>query len=384
MYSLQQYGEMIADKVRMNAFEEAIRRVVRPGDVVVDLGAGTGIMSLLACKYGASTVYAIEPSDFVHVAAQVVAENGFANRVRFYQGDSRQVELPERSDVIVSDLRGPVPWCHGHIPAIADARERFLKNGGTMIGRRDVVFGALIEAPGAYRRVLSPWSEGPLGFRMNAAVQAALNQRSEQVLNAGQLVGNPCEVATLDYFTLSSSDLDAQFEIITDRVATVHGLVLWFEAELAEGVRLSTSPNVEAPTVYGNLFFPLNEIFRVGPGSKVGVRLVAKDVGDEHHWSWITSWGEEPDCQIQRQSTVFHTPPSETVIRVPEPTQAHELTAKGRLVREVLKMVDGATSIDDLTIRVLDKFPIELGTEDEARHTVGSIVGRYAKVGNAG
>ena len=58
-YSIRDYGTMMADEVRTNAYAEALRRAVRPGDVVLDLGAGTGIFSLLACRFGARRVHAV-------------------------------------------------------------------------------------------------------------------------------------------------------------------------------------------------------------------------------------------------------------------------------------------------------------------------------------
>jgi type I protein arginine methyltransferase len=85
MYSIEDYGAMIADRVRMNSYHEALRRRVRPGDVVVDLGAGTGIFALLACRFGARRVYAIEPTDAILVAREIAAANGHAERIEFIQ-----------------------------------------------------------------------------------------------------------------------------------------------------------------------------------------------------------------------------------------------------------------------------------------------------------
>src|SRR5512136_2014557 len=109
MYSVAAFGEMIADRVRMEAYAEALRRTVRPGSVVADLGTGTGIMSLIACKCGARRVYAIDPSDAVQLAAETARDNGFGDRVVVIQKRSTDVTLPERADVIVSDMRGVLP-----------------------------------------------------------------------------------------------------------------------------------------------------------------------------------------------------------------------------------------------------------------------------------
>lgn len=85
MYSIAGYGRMIADSVRMEAYSRALRQCIRPSSVVIDLGAGTGIFSLLTCQYGARRVYAIEQDDAISVARAHAAANGYADRIVFVQ-----------------------------------------------------------------------------------------------------------------------------------------------------------------------------------------------------------------------------------------------------------------------------------------------------------
>src|SRR5688572_25765075 len=120
MYSVAGYGSMMADLVRMDACVEALRRAVRPGSVVLDLGAGTGVFSLLACKLGARRVFAVEPNDAIQVARQAAAANGCGDRIDFFQELSTKISLPEAADVIISDLRGVLPWFTQHLPSILD------------------------------------------------------------------------------------------------------------------------------------------------------------------------------------------------------------------------------------------------------------------------
>jgi hypothetical protein len=83
MYSLRNFGDMIGDSARFNAYTKAISRSVRPGDVVAEIGCGPAIFSLLACRAGAKRVYAIETEDVIDVARQIAGANGFADRVHF-------------------------------------------------------------------------------------------------------------------------------------------------------------------------------------------------------------------------------------------------------------------------------------------------------------
>src|SRR5215475_13893200 len=109
MYSLDEFGEMVGDVLRFSAYSDAIASAVRLGDSVADIGTGPGAFALLACKAGARKVYAIDTESVVEFGRQFAAANGFSGRIEFLRGDSRQILLPERADVIVSDIRGALP-----------------------------------------------------------------------------------------------------------------------------------------------------------------------------------------------------------------------------------------------------------------------------------
>jgi len=138
---------MIADKKRMAAYEQALRQAIKPGCVVLDIGTGTGILALLACRLGARRVYAIEPNDAIELAREIAATNGYAKSIEFIQELSTKVTLAEQADVIVSDLRGILPFLPGNVPAVADARRRFLAPGGIMIPQQDELWAAVVHAP---------------------------------------------------------------------------------------------------------------------------------------------------------------------------------------------------------------------------------------------
>ena len=141
MYSISGYGQMITDDARMAAYSAALRQSVKPGCTVLDIGTGTGILALLACQYGAGSVYAIEPDNAIEVARKIASANGYSNRIHFIQKLSTEVKLPVKADVIISDLRGVLPLFQSHLPSIIDARERLLAPGGALIPQRDTIMG---------------------------------------------------------------------------------------------------------------------------------------------------------------------------------------------------------------------------------------------------
>jgi len=158
MYNLVDYGAMIAYRSRTSAYARALEARIVPGAVVLDIGAGPGIMSLLACHAGAGKIYAVESEDVIQVAVQAAADNGFSDRIQFIQAMSTEIDLPEKVDVIVSDIHGPTPLFGKSLVSILDARDRFLKPEGWIIPERETIWAALISSPALYDQFFNAWT----------------------------------------------------------------------------------------------------------------------------------------------------------------------------------------------------------------------------------
>ncbi len=150
---------MLLDRGRISAYAHALQKYVQPDSIVVDIGCGPGVLSLLACRFGARKVYAIEPSDVIACARDAARENGFADRIVFLQGLSTALTISEKADIIVGDIHGVLPFFGNSLHSLIDARNRFLAPSGRMIPLRDSVWVALVEAPDRYRELVSPFVE---------------------------------------------------------------------------------------------------------------------------------------------------------------------------------------------------------------------------------
>src|SRR5277367_3264340 len=134
--SLLQFHQWhISSPVTMGAYRNAIQQVVRPGDVFLDLGAGTGILSCQACAAGAARAYAVEYTDIADLIPQFAAENGFADRIIMRKGHSFDVQLPEKTDVIVASMLDSFGIDNNLLAVASDAVQRLLKPGGAIIPR---------------------------------------------------------------------------------------------------------------------------------------------------------------------------------------------------------------------------------------------------------
>ena len=135
---------MIRDQIRTEAFKRAIEAVVRPGDVVLDVGAGSGVLSMFAARAGASRVYAVEQTSIAVLAQELVAANRLSDVIEVIQGDAMDIELPGRVDVIVSEWLGGFGIDEGMLVPVIAARDRWLKPGGIMIPRSVTAWTALV------------------------------------------------------------------------------------------------------------------------------------------------------------------------------------------------------------------------------------------------
>jgi len=116
MYSLSDYGAMIADASRVEAYSKAIAKAVQPGDSVLEIGCGPGAFALLACQAGARKVYAIDSDEIVHFARDLAIANGFVNHNSFWhERIMTDLDLtPEEQDYIRTNaallLQKQEPW----------------------------------------------------------------------------------------------------------------------------------------------------------------------------------------------------------------------------------------------------------------------------------
>ena len=145
MYAeIEVHRTMICDRVRTEGFRRAIDAVVRPGDIVLDIGAGSGILSMFAARAGAAHVYAVERTTVAVLAQDLAVANGFAGIIEVIHGDVMDVELPQPVDVIVSEWLGGFGIDEGMLPPVIAARDRWLKPGGVMIPQTVTAWAALV------------------------------------------------------------------------------------------------------------------------------------------------------------------------------------------------------------------------------------------------
>ncbi len=309
---LEYHGDMLADAVRVGAFRRALDAVIKPGDVVLDLGAGTGIMSALACRAGASRVYLIEEGPVMAFAEEVLSVNGFGARVVPVRGLSTGSQLPEPVDVIVSETIGVAGFDEGILGYVIDARRRFARPGQAaprMIPAALSLWAAPVTAAIVHENCVGRWAEGLVDLDLGPLHQRASNHLYIRRIDPAWLAAPGQELARADLLTVNQTLLQGRARYVFPRATTVHGFAVWFESELAPGIRLSNAPgpfasNANVGDHWSHGFLPVLEPLTITAGAELTLEM---DVDDGMLWRW--SGNVEPGARFD-QCTASGMPPA--------------------------------------------------------------------------
>ncbi len=301
---IEYHRTLIADRVRNEAFASALEAVIEPGKTVVaDIGAGTGLLALMAMKLGAREVYLYEAAEVAEVAEKILKANR-ARNCHLMPCHSTEMQDPPKADLIISETLGNYPFEEDIIETLNDARRRFLKRGGTIIPRRIEQFVAPVITDRIHRE-LCVWDDVGFDLDLRSAKRMSLNNiyvrtlQIEDLLNKGR---NAKAWDGVDFTKRNSSNRkgEASWRLLSAK--TIYGFATWWTAELTPTVHLSTAP--DAPrTHWEQLYFPLMSPIKARPGETLAISLrsrTSRDAGT--HVAWTVEVRDANDSQRERQS----------------------------------------------------------------------------------
>jgi len=236
---------MLNDEDRNTAYATAIARAVRPGDVVLDIGTGTGLLAMLAARAGAAHVFSCEAEPLIADAArQIIAANGYADRITVIDRKSTDlrvgVDLPAPADVVITEIFDCALLGEDALPTLDHAREHLLVEGGRMVPARGRLWGQLVASDRlrAHNQVSTACGFDVSGFNRFRSLEyfsTYLGNHPHQPLTA------PFPLLGLDF----TADCPASREVVKV-VPTVDGtcdaIAFWFDLDLVPGVSLSNGP----------------------------------------------------------------------------------------------------------------------------------------------
>jgi SAM-dependent methyltransferase len=371
MYSLWDYRRMLDDPVRVGAYAQALRESVRPDDVVLDVGCGFGVFTVLAARLGARMAYGIDPNPAVSLAPDVARENGVQSRVRFWRGLTEDVELDPAPTLLVGDVRGVLPFNAGAVAAWNGALRR-LAPGARTIPASDVLLAQPIRSETLHRsaRVLDDIGGVSLRSLGGPLANGAANRLGDEIL-----LGAAQPLFTIDYGRPLVARWEGEARFALPPGTLVDGVILGFEAHLTSSVTYrSFGPG--SATAYGACYLPCPERVVIGDAGQMSLRLRVREGVSHPLMLWAV---DVPGAQGEWQSELLGDPIPLDVVRAAQPDhrpaadpdddlQGALLTAfhRGRSVGEAVE--DALAALPDVTdVAKVERRAAELAQRRQAR-----------------
>merc|ERR1711953_1524884 len=224
------HEEMLKDEVRTLTYRNSMwhNKHLFKGKVVLDVGCGTGILSMFAAKAGAKMVIGVDMSSIVDHAKQIVKDNKLDDVVTIIRGKVEEISLPEgvdKVDIIISEWMGYCLFYESMLDTVLYARDKWLAPGGLMFPDKATLY-------------------------ISAIRKVALTEPLVDVVDRNQVVTGNCLVKEIDIQTLKKEEIpfEAPFHLQIRRNDYVQALVTFFNIEFTpchKRVGFSTAP--EAP-----------------------------------------------------------------------------------------------------------------------------------------
>jgi SAM-dependent methyltransferase len=240
---------MLNDARRTGAYLQAIRQVVRPDSIVLDIGTGTGVLATAAAGAGAEHVYAIDAATGSWARA-VAKANGLADRVTVLDGWSARIELPHRANMLITETLGDDPLSERMLETVIDARQRLLQPDAITVPAVVRIVAVPVQIPAVHianRRfssaLTSRWGDA-YGIEFSPLLQANVEAATMLAAHPSGMgdwreLAEPTVVASVPLATILSPVIDASATVSASYEGVCNAVVVYFEADLCEGVTLA-------------------------------------------------------------------------------------------------------------------------------------------------
>ncbi len=288
---------MIADKVRMNAYKNAIKQAGKdhPQAIWIDVGAGLGPLSLFAAKWSdPKKIYAIEQAESVVTLARKVINSQptlLREKIELLQGSSLDITLPQQADILLTETIGNFGIEEGMLQLLNDAKKRFLKQDAIIIPSEIEFIIAPIESNRCYQRI-NFWKKLHCGLDFSAVVPHAASTVYHHRALPTELLGPPQKMGSIEFTSpkIIEERIFLNSSHIITRPGTLHGFIGWFKAHLYGNTFLSNTPLTKhTPFNWTQAFFPIagieNKSLKIKKGQLIAFSIDWNLVNNQLHWN---------------------------------------------------------------------------------------------------
>jgi predicted RNA methylase len=258
-FPILQAASLLSHKSRIRKFKQAIEREIKPGDYVIDIGTGTGILAILAAQQGARVTAIDANSESLRYAKQAASMNNVDDRIEFVHSHFLDFKSKDKADAVICEMLSSVMLIEQQIPASHYARKNLLKREGKLIPEEVQLYVMPVENEILWNRFSIEEMKFP------RLPQTALRGQSIYLADLQKLV-----TIDLTEDTHKPVQIETVLEFDVVQKGTVHGLLGMFEATLCQGIRLTMEDG------WRDLFLPLTESKDVEIGEHLSIFLAFK------------------------------------------------------------------------------------------------------------
>jgi protein arginine N-methyltransferase 1 len=302
---IEYHRTLIADKARNEALIAALKRVIVPGKTVVaDIGAGSGLLGLMASRLGAKEVHLYEASEEVAQVAAAVLKQNRARNCHLYPCRSTDMLDAPNVDVIVSETLGNYALEENIIETLADAVKRMLNPGGIVIPSKISQFAAPVIAP-RLSQELDAWRDVGHGLDLEPARTMSVNNVYVRLIEPDELLDGGQSSQMWDDIDLTRPQKGSRRgEMVwtLERQATIYGFAYWWTAALGGNLEISTAPTAPR-THWEQLYFPLGAPIIAKKGQSVFLSLRSRSSEETGtHLAWTAVHRDADGNSVARQA----------------------------------------------------------------------------------
>ncbi len=306
---IDEHRHLLMDDITQNQFRRAIMQKVKPGDVVLDLGTGSGLHALFACQAGAKKVYAVDIESIVEVAKETAFANNFGDRIEFIMGKAHDIELPEKVDAIITNV-----GFLNTLTTLPDMVRYHLKPGGKIIPTALELNFTFVNVPDFYSSRVSFWDNKIYDLDFSAFRQMASHHplyteyKTDELLMPSQSLGRIELSSVVDDYMERTVTFTADFD------GVAHGLGGWYHFWNDGEILMSTEPPIRMDRdVWRNIFLPFEQplSFRKGERFEFQIGMYARGGYRGPFWRWK---GKRDGNVIVDQCSFYATPLSKQII----------------------------------------------------------------------
>lgn len=372
------HQHMVYDARRNSAYVAALEKLITPDSVVLDIGAGLGVLGLYAARLGAKKVYLVEPEPVIEVARQAAHDSGLAN-VECIRARVEEVKEDIQADIIISVFTGNLLFGEDLLPSLFYARDRFLKPGGALLPDAARILVAPVAAQKVYDENIETWAGYADFCKKNELPSLDYSSARSYAANTMlydvggdkypvEPLAAPTELMYLDLATTDSAGGKATITTQATTAGTQHGWQGWFAMRL--GDEWYDTSRAAGPTHWSEVFLPLLQPLTLKVGDAIEFTLSRPEYAE---WSWIT----RHNGQQQNQSSFLSLPLRPADLMKQSERYQPQLKTRGKAVAWALQQMDGSQSSTELAEAAMREHPDAFATGREALQFMRYLAQRY-------